>query len=318
MDKTTGELFLAEMFDHFNTNVAQIRVYEGMEPPHFLQLFKGKLIVLNGADLNGTVRKLPSTFVLKVVGSSSYTAKAIQVSNKTSHSPTDCYIIKGGSGSVWVWCGQSSTGDSREMAKSIAGMVGEPNLVMEGAETDDFYESAGEKFIGQMKLMQHLTEVSLCSAWDKARVNLYLASLVQGQIQLEQIFAFNQMDLTPENIYLLDAGSIIYVWLGSLVASEQKQAAWIIALHLISIHPIPRNITVPIAVIKQSYEPITFIGFFDKWDTKLFEVNCNCERKNCFNLNFELFSDLQNFRKASRSNELARYTSRTITSCDKY
>lgn len=273
VDKTTGELFLTEMFDHFNTNVAQIRVYEGMEPPHFLQLFKGKMIVLNGPDLNGTGRKFPSTFILKVVGNSSYTAKAIQVTNKTSHSPTDCYIVKAISGTVWVWCGHSSTGDSREMAKSIAGIIGEPNLVMEGAECDEFYESAGEKCISQLKVMQHLVETTLCSAWDKSRVNLYLASLIQGQIQLESILAFNQMDLTPENIYLLDAGSIIYVWLGNMVDMEQKQAAWIIALHLISIHPIPRNITVPIAVIKQGYEPITFIGFFEKWDPKLFEVS---------------------------------------------
>jgi hypothetical protein len=273
MDKTTGEMFLAEMFDHFNTNVAQMRVYEGMEPPNFLQLFKGKLIILNGPDLNGVGRKFPSAFILKVVGNSSYTAKAIQVTNKTSHSPNDCYIIKAISGTVWVWCGHGSTGDSREMAKNIAGMIGEPNLVMEGAENDDFYESVGEKCISQMQSMQHVPEASLSSAWDKSRVNLYLASLVQGQIQLEPIFAFNQMDLTPENIYLLDAGSVIYVWLGSLIDMEQKHAAWVIALHLISIHPIPRNITVPIAVIKQSYEPITFTGFFDKWDMKLFEVS---------------------------------------------
>ena len=271
-DKTTGEMFLTEMFDHFNTNVAQVRIYEGMEPPHFLQLFKGKLIILDGPDLGEIIRKFPSSFILKVVGNSSYTAKAIQVTSKTSHSPTDCYIIKAILGTVWVWCGHSSTGDTREIAKSIAGMIGEPNLIMEGAEHEEFHESVGEKCVKQLKTMSHLSEITLSSAWERSRVNLYLASLVQGQIQLEQIFAFNQLDLTPENIYLLDAGSIIYVWLGNLADAVQKQAAWVIALHLISIHPIPRNLTVPVAVIKQGYEPITFSGFFDKWDPKLFEV----------------------------------------------
>ena len=151
-------------------------------------------------------------------------------------------------------------------------MVGEPNTVMEGTENDEFYESVGEKCISQIKMMQNPQEILLCNAWDKTRVNLYLINLVQGQIQIEPIFAFNQMDLTPENIYVLDAGSIIYVWLGNLVDAEQKQAAWVMALHLISIHPIPRSITVPIAVVKQGYEPITFTGFFEKWDPKLFEV----------------------------------------------
>lgn len=271
-DKTTGELFLTEMFDHFNTNVVQIRIYEGMEPPHYLQLFKGKFIILNGPNLGGTSFKFPPAFILKVVGNSSYTAKAIQVTNKTSYSPTDCYVIKAVAGTVWVWCGHSSTGDTREMAKTIAGIVGEPNLIMEGAENDEFYDSVGEKCISQLKMTQHSAELSLTNAWDRSRVNLYLASLIQGQIQLESILAFTQNDLTPENIFLLDAGSIIYVWLGSLVDVAQKQAAWIVALHLISIHPIPRNITVPIAVVKQSYEPITFTGFFDKWDPKFFEV----------------------------------------------
>lgn len=271
-DKTTGELFLTEMFDHFNTNVMQIRIYEGMEPPNFLQLFKGKFIILNGPNLGATNFKFPPAFILKVVGNSSYTAKAIQVTNKTSYSPTDCYVIKAVSGTVWVWCGHSSTGDTREMAKTIAGIVGEPNLIMEGAENDEFYDSVGEKCVSQLKMMQHAVEPLLPNAWDRSRVNLYLASLIQGQIQLESILAFTQSDLTPENIFLLDAGSIIYIWLGSMVDAAQKQAAWIVALHLISIHPIPRNITVPIAVVKQGYEPITFTGFFDKWDPKLFEV----------------------------------------------
>lgn len=269
-DKTTGELFLTEMFDHFNTNVMQIRIYEGMEPPHFLQLFKGKLIILSGPELGSN--KFPPAFILKVVGNSSYTAKAIQVTNKTSYSPTDCYVIKAISGTVWVWCGHSSTGDTREMARTIAGIVGEPNLIMEGAENEEFYDSVGEKCVSQLKMMQHAVEPSLPNAWDKLRVNLYIASLVQGQIQLESILAFNQSDLTPENIFLLDAGSIIYVWLGSLVDVHQQQAAWIIALHLISIHPIPRNLTLPIAVVKQSFEPITFTGYFNTWDPKLFEV----------------------------------------------
>lgn len=279
-DKTTGELFLAEMFDHFNTNVAQIRIHDGEEPPHFLQLFKGKLIILNGPDVKENNRKFPPAFILKVVGNSSYTAKAIQVPNKASHSPTDCYIIKAISGTVWVWCGHSSTGDTREMAKNIAGIVGEPNLALDGAENDDFFESVGEKCINQLKMIQHSTVQALKTAWDKSRVSLYLASLVQGQIKLEEIFAFNQMDLTPDNVYLLDAGSVIYVWLGNMVESVQKQAAWVIALHLISIHPIPRNISLPIAVVKQSYEPITFIGFFDKWDPKLFEVTSSCRLNN--------------------------------------
>lgn len=275
MDKTTGELFLEEMFDHFNTNVAQIRVHESMESPHFLQLFKGKLIILNGYDPASPTRKLPSAFTLKVIGNSTYTTKAIQITTKSFHQPTDCYIIKSSTGIVFVWCGAQSTGDSREMAKSIAGMIGEPNLIMEGAENDDFYESVGETFLCQLQADNSSVDVSsstLISTWEKSRVSLWNATLIQGQIQLEQIFAYEQKDLAADNIYLLDAGSVIYVWLGKLIDVEQKQAAWIMALHLISIHPVPRSLKIPICVIKQGYEPISFYGFFTEWNQKVFDV----------------------------------------------
>ncbi|XP_070500915.1 villin-like protein quail [Chironomus tepperi] len=272
MDKTTGELFLTEMFDHFNTNVVQIRVHEGMEPPHFLQLFRGRLIILHGYDPCGAKRKFPPTFILKVIGNSTYTTKAIQMTNKSSHQSTDCYIIKTISGTIYVWCSQSSTGDTREMAKGIAGMIGEPQVVMEGAENEEFYESVGDKFVAQVKVISNnYMEPTLYSTWEKSKVSLYLATLIQSQIQLEQIFAFEQKDLTPDNIYLLDAGSMIYIWLGSLSDVEQRNAVWIMGLHLISIHPIPRSLKVPVCIIKQGYEPISFTGFFDKWDPKLLD-----------------------------------------------
>lgn len=277
-DKTTGELFLAEMFEHFKTSVAQIRVAEGLEPPHFLQLFKGKLIIFNGksssADPTGTGKKYPNSFILKVMGNSSYTAKAVQVSNKTIYTPKDCYILKVDS-EIWIWCGQFSTGDTREVGKLIASIVGEPNLIMEGNETEEFFASVGDKCVNQLKKTQiigTIEEVSLDSTWEKARVGLYLTTLIQGTITLEPILAFDQKDLSPEHIYLLDAGNIIYVWLGNLSELEQRQAAWVIAMHHLSIHSIPRDNHLPVAVIKQGFEPITFIGFFDKWDLKHFEV----------------------------------------------
>lgn len=276
-DRTTGELFLSEMFDHFKTNVAQIRVTEGLEPPHFLQLFKGKLIIFNGkcasVDPSGLGKKYPHSFILKVVGNSTFTTKAVQVSNKTIYTPKDCYILKADL-DIWVWCGQCSTGDSREMAKLIASMIGEAELVMEGNETDEFFQSVGEKCIKQLKKTQLSLDLLPPQemTWERSRVGLYLASFVQGNIVLEPILAFNQKDLSPENIYLLDAGNMIYVWLGNLSCNEARQNAWQMAHHLLSSHVIPRDIYLPIAVIKQGYEPITFTGFFESWDSKYFEV----------------------------------------------
>ena len=270
-DKASGEFLMSEMFDQFYTDVVQISVYEGMEVPHFMQIFKGKLIILNGPNFKDGAQNINFALILKVSGNSTYTAKAVEVTYKTPYLPTSCYIIKTVSGMTWVWCGLSSTGDTREMAKNIACTVGEPNLIMEGAESSEFYESVGENCINQIKSVKHLIDPT-STIWDSKRVNLYMALLTQGKIRLEQIFTFDQSDLNPDNIYLLDAGSIIYVWFGKFKLKE-KQAARLIALHFISIHPIPRKVTLSLAVIKQNYEPLSFTGFFPNWDPKIFKVN---------------------------------------------
>lgn len=277
-DRTTGELFLAEMFEHFNKHVLQIRVTEGFEPPHFLQLFKGKLIVFNGksasVDPSGSGKKYPHSFILKVIGNSSYNAKAVQVSNKTIYTPKDCYVLKADT-DIWVWCSQYSNGDTREMAKLIATIVGEFNLVMETHETEEFYSSVGEKCIKQLKksaMSGVVPEPLLDATWDKSRVALYLASYVQENILLEPILAFQQKDLSPENIYLLDVGNMIYVWTGQMSSNESKQAVWSMATQLLSTHPVHRDIHLSVAVLKQGYEPNTFVGFFETWDPKYFEV----------------------------------------------
>lgn len=110
-----GEVVAEEYGCHLRQNVMHIRVYENMEPPHFLQTFKGKLIVFKGKcidfDSRGSCCVYPNTYLLKVIGNATHNSKAIQVSSKivdfTAH---DCFIIRTADGSNWIWCGPSSTG----------------------------------------------------------------------------------------------------------------------------------------------------------------------------------------------------------------
>lgn len=37
-------------------------------------------------------------------------------------------------------------------------------------------------------------------------------------------------------------------------------------------YPVPRDISTPQAVIYQGLEPSTFIGYFDHWDKKFWDV----------------------------------------------
>lgn len=53
----------------------------------------------------------------------------------------------------------------------------------------------------------------------------------------------------------------------------EKAKCWqIIEEHLAS-YPVPRDISTPHAVIYQGLEPSTFIGYFDQWDKKFWDVS---------------------------------------------
>jgi len=124
-----ADKFAKASFDALNEPGMFVQLYEFDEPPHFLQIFEGKLIIMRGQRsemlYNGSTNGgdfLADTFLLKVYGDASYNAKAVEETPLSSISSKDCYVIK--TNHVWVWCGQSSTGDAREMAKSVGVLLG--------------------------------------------------------------------------------------------------------------------------------------------------------------------------------------------------
>lgn len=60
-----GEKLADEYAKHLRNKVMHVRVYENMEPPHFLQVFNGKLIVFKGKctdfDNQGSCSVYPNT-----------------------------------------------------------------------------------------------------------------------------------------------------------------------------------------------------------------------------------------------------------------
>lgn len=278
-DKKTGEILLLEICDRLGNSSIQIRISEGLEPPHFLQIFKGTFVIFNGKstefDSTGLNTKEPNTYILKVYGNSSFSSKAIQVNNKTIYTSQDCFVLKTSNGELWVWCGQSSTGDSREMAKSIGSSIGEYTLVVESSEPEEFWTALNDKSAEKFKWARsNKIDFDLMPApLAKNQVTLYSSFLKQGTIQINQIIGFDQKNLNPEDIFLLDAGNIIYIWIGSLSCHEEKTIAWLMAHTLITTQIVSRNSGIPIALIKQEHEPPTFIGFFENWDQKLWTVS---------------------------------------------
>lgn len=208
-----GERLSNELVQHLKKNVMQIRLNDGFETPHFLQIFRGKLIVLDGVATSADEVKFPKLF-LKVTGNSTFTSRATQMTQQTTFSSKDCVIVKCYD-SVWVWCGQSSTGDAREAAKTIGGTLGDYALVMESSEPEEFWISLPDDWDSKFRNVPNIEEVPFQFVVDNERIRLFVCSFAQGLIQFHQIMGFGQSDLRPEDVFLLDIDCMLYIWIGS-------------------------------------------------------------------------------------------------------
>lgn len=231
--RNAGEQLSTELYQHLRKNAMQVRIHEGNEPPHFLQIFAGKLIIFNGKasdyDVAGGSASHPGTYLLKVTGDSTYNSKAVQVTSKSQFTSKDCLVLTTVGQDVWVWCGQSSTGDTREIAKSIGSAVGEYSLALESNEPEEFWRCLPDKIETKLRMANRTTnnmadgyagaEAMQSQLVDENRVGLYIVSAVcsaSGQTVLRQVMAFEQADLVPEDVFLLDVGSTVFVWTGAL------------------------------------------------------------------------------------------------------
>lgn len=192
----------------------QIRLNDGFESPHFLQIFRGKLIVFIGSGDSIEDFKVPKLFLLKVTGNSTFNTRATQITQKSTFSSKDCMIVKCYD-SLWIWCGQSSTGDAREVAKTIGGTLGDYTLIMESNEPEDFWISLPDHFESKFRNIPNMEECKFEFNIEKERIRLYVCSFIQGIIKFDQIMAFDQTDLKSEDIFVLDINCMLYIWIGS-------------------------------------------------------------------------------------------------------
>ncbi|XP_030243943.1 villin-like protein quail isoform X2 [Drosophila navojoa] len=295
-----------------------VQLYEFDETPHFLQMFEGKLIIMRGQrsellhsnnNLNWDFKTniMLETFLLKIYGDASYNAKAVEEHPLSSISSKDCYAIK--TNHVWVWCGQSSTGDAREMAKAVGALLGESSLVLEGKESKEFWQSVAMYFnqslvINGQSCSSSTTSSSsssgagsMCNGSNNSNgngtgnisptlsnncylnttmpskprppVQLFLVWWEQRHLRCEEILGFEQRDLSADCTYILDTGTLAYVWLGEHAVSQERERYTTVAQSYVQNAPFGRRAATALAVVRQHAEPNVFKGFFETWDNEL-------------------------------------------------
>ncbi|KAH0999377.1 hypothetical protein HUJ05_005174 [Dendroctonus ponderosae] len=255
---------LTEIDDELGQLGFQCRIIQGRETAHFLQLFKGKLTIFKGKgvdfDDSGMNLKNPNQYLLQVFGSTTYSAKAEQVDSAVSSlNSNSCFVFRRGK-KYYVWCGNYSTGDQREMAKGFAGKDFE--LLLEGKEKSDFFTFLGGPGSYQSQMVRN--------DFDIRPPRLFFCNSSK-KFSVTEILFFQQKDLLPENVMLLDTSYALYIWIGKLSTREDQRLSIQTALQYLQNDPSDRDMNMTIIHIKQGKETPTFIGFFPAWDRKLWK-----------------------------------------------
>ncbi|GBP05933.1 Villin-like protein quail [Eumeta japonica] len=243
----------------------QVRVYEGKEPAHFLQIFKGRMTTYMGSatDYEPTGRRVlaPPRALVRVSGQYAREARGVEV-REGSEGRGGCYIVREGA-RAWVWCAATATGDEREVAKNMA--AAEHTLVMQGKEKDDFWKVLGDR-------RSLLTPAPLREVERPLPPRLFYAYQgTPGQYCFEEMVSFSQLDLLPEMTAVLDAHRALYVWLGAYACARAKDDPMLIADQYLDVDPAARDSETPVIVLSQGREPPNFTGFFPHWKPNMWK-----------------------------------------------
>ncbi|KAM9601549.1 villin-like protein isoform 1-T2 [Trichechus inunguis] len=260
-DKVKALSYNAEELDLvYHGALVQEHVSMGSEPPHFLAIFQGQLVVFQGGTgCNGRGQPAPTTRLFHVRGTDSHNTKTVEVPARASSlSSSDVFLLLTAD-VCYLWFGKGCSGDQREMARKVVTLISRNNkeIVLEGQEPPHFWGALGGP--APYPSNKRLPEEA-CSLQPR----LFECSSQSGCLVLTEVVFFSQEDLDKYDIMLLDTWEEIFLWLGEAARSWKEAVGW--GQEYLKTHPAGRSPATPIVLVKQGLEPPTFIGWFPAWD----------------------------------------------------
>nr|XP_020141080.1 villin-like protein isoform X3 [Microcebus murinus] len=241
--------------------LVQEHVTMGSEPPHFLAIFQGQLVVFQGSTGHkGEGQPAPAARLFHVQGTDSHNTRTMEVAARASSlNSSDIFLLVTASVS-YLWFGKGCNGDQREMARVVAPAISGKSVetVLEGQEPSHFWVALGGR--APYPSSKRLPEEG-CSHQPR----LFECSSQMGCLVLTEVVFFSQEDLDKYDVMLLDTWQEIFLWLGE-AASERKTAAVAWGREYLETHPAGRSPATPLVLVKQGHEPPTFTGWFSTWD----------------------------------------------------
>uniref|UniRef100_A0AAR2LLF5 HP domain-containing protein n=1 Tax=Pygocentrus nattereri TaxID=42514 RepID=A0AAR2LLF5_PYGNA len=263
-DEITACAYQAVNLDNrYNGAPVQVRVTMGKEPRHFLAIFKGRLIVHEGGTGKpGIVNPDTGAKLFQVRGTNEINTKTTEVPARASSlNSNDVFLLKTDQ-VTYMWYGKGCSGDEREMGKVVGDVLSKQDkqIVMEGQEPPQFWVALGGKApYAQDKRLEK--EVPLHSP------RLFECSNQTGQFRMTEVAQFTQDDLDEDDVMLLDTWEELFLWIGNSANQDETQEAYTSTVQYLKTHPAGRDPETSIISVKQGYEPPTFTGWFNAWDS---------------------------------------------------
>uniref|UniRef100_A0A7M4E4U6 Villin like n=1 Tax=Crocodylus porosus TaxID=8502 RepID=A0A7M4E4U6_CROPO len=266
---TACALNAIELDKKYGGEPVQVRVTMGKEPPHFLAIFKGILIIYEGGTSRGRQSEPePTIRLFQVRGTDEFNTKTIEVPARASSlNSNDVFLLKT-TQVCYLWCGKGCSGDEREMAKTVADIISrhDKQTILEGQEPAEFWVALGGKApYANNKRLQEPTM--------RYEPRLFECSNQTGRFIMTEIVDFCQDDLDEDDVMLLDTWDEIFLWIGKASNAYERSETITAAKEYLKTHPAGRDLAIPIVIVKQGLEPLTFTGWFNAWDPYKWSVS---------------------------------------------
>ncbi|KAI6173462.1 Gelsolin-like protein 1 [Aphelenchoides besseyi] len=193
----------------------------------------------------------------------------------------DVFILDAQSSGIYVWIGKKATAQERSKAMHF----GQDFLirqarppwftivkVLDGAEPDTF--------------KQWFSDLTDQKKTTKFQPKLYHVSNETGKMVVEEIANFYQEDLDIDDVFVLDALNVVYVWIGDEANKAEKDMAESTAQTFLKTSSIPRHKKAEVEVLFQGKETPGFTKLFPEWDPKMWAKK-EKDYKNLRNLLFQ-------------------------------
>uniref|UniRef100_A0A2M4BQS3 Putative actin regulatory gelsolin/villin family n=1 Tax=Anopheles marajoara TaxID=58244 RepID=A0A2M4BQS3_9DIPT len=276
----SAAILSVQLDDLLNGVPVQHREVESAESDLFLSYFKGGVRYLEGGVASGfkhvTTNDPGAKRLFHIKGAKNIRARQVELA-VSAMNKGDCFVLDAGR-DIYVYVGPTAGRVEKLKAISFANDLRDQDhagrskvqIVDEFSTITDqehFFTVLGS---GSPSLVPD-AETSPADATfektDAARVQLYRVTDAKGKLAVEPINEkpLKQESLKPEDSYILDTGSGLYVWIGKGSTQQEKTQAFVKAQEFIGSKKYPA--WTPVERLVQNAETAPFKHFFQTWRT---------------------------------------------------